>query len=308
MKKMMVLIMVLALLLTSGCAARAPESAVHESEVSYDEAFSPEAPAAAPSEEQAAGRAYVGVADVPDLMIVYTGVLDLVVKDTTTAQDEVAKIVEQAGGYVASSESYRYEEGWTRVSLTLRVPSEKFNDTMSALRDLAMEVSHDSVSSENVTQEYVDLDSRLRALEAKAERLEALMKEAEDTEAVLAVYQELSATQQEIEQVKGRMQYLERSAAMATITVSLTPDELAQPIEVAGWRPQGTVKKAVQALINTYQFLVEALIWIVILVIPVLAGIGLVVYGFVKALVWLLNRRKPRQPKMATPPSGTPQA
>ena len=76
---------------------------------------------------------------------------------------------------------------------------------------------------------------------------------------------------------------------------------------MAGWRPQGTVKRAVQALINTYQFLFDALIWIVLLVIPVLAGIGLVVYGIVKALAWLLNRRKPRQPKKVGPPSGTPQ-
>jgi hypothetical protein len=304
MKKIMVLIMVVVLLLTSGCAMRAPERAVNESEVSYDEVYSS---AEAPALEQEGGRASVAVADVPDLMIIYTGSLDLVVKDTQEAQDEVGKLVEQVGGYVASSESYRYEEGWTRVTLTLRVPSEKFTDAMSELRALAIEVSHDSVSSENVTQEYVDLDSRLRALEIKAERLEALMKEAEDTEAVLAVYQELSATQQEIEQVKGRMQYLERSAAMATITVSLTPDELAQPIEVAGWRPQGTVKRAVQALINTYQFLFDALIWIVLLVIPVLVGIGLVVYGIVKALTWLLNRRKPRQPKKVVPPAGTPQ-
>ena len=179
MKKIMVLTMVVVLLLTSGCAMRAPERAVNESEVSYDEAYSS---AEAPALEQEGGRASVAVADVPDLMIIYTGSLDLVVKDTQEAQDEVGKLVEQVGGYVASSESYRYEEGWTRVTLTLRVPSEKFNDAMSELRALALEVSHDSVSSENVTQEYVDLDSRLRALEIKAERLEALMKEAEDTD------------------------------------------------------------------------------------------------------------------------------
>jgi uncharacterized protein YceK len=304
MKKIMVLTMVVVLLLTSGCAMRAPERAANESEVSYDEAYSS---AEAPAQEQEGGRASVAVADVPDLMIIYTGSLDLVVKDTQEAQDEVGKLVEQVGGYVASSESYRYEEGWTRVTLTLRVPSEKFNDAMSELRALAIEVSHDSVSSENVTQSSCGPGFALAGFGDQGRAAGGVDEGGEDTEAVLAVYQELSATQQEIEQVKGRMQYLERSAAMATITVSLTPDELAQPIEVAGWRPQGTVKRAVQALINTYQFLFDALIWIVLLVIPVLAGIGLVVYGIVKALAWLLNRRKPRQPKKVGPPSGTPQ-
>ena len=162
--------------------------------------------------------------------------------------------------------------------MTLRVPAEKFHEVMAQLRKLALEVNHDSTSSEDVTQEYVDLESRLRALEDKAARLEELMQEAEDTEAVLAVYRELSATQQEIEQVKGRMQYLERSSAMATISVTLTPDELSRPVEVAGWRPQGTAKRAVEALLNTLKFLGNALIWIVIYVVPVLAVVGGVVY------------------------------
>ncbi len=228
-------------------------------------------------------------------MIVYSGNLSLVVADSENAYDQVLAITEGAGGYVADASSYAYSGGLRRMSLTLRVPAEAFNATMDAFRGLALEIPQDSINSEDVTQEYVDLGSRLTALEAKAARLEILMDQAEDTESVLAVYQELSQTQIDIEQTKGRMRYLERSSAMATITVELVPDELSQPVEVAGWRPQGTVKRAVEALITAFQFLVNALIWIVLLVIPVLAFIGLVIYGIIRLLGLIFGRGRRRK-------------
>ena len=253
--------------------------------------------AAAP--EPGAISANAAMADVVDRMIIYTGELSLVVKDTDAAQTEAIALAEDAGGYVSSANSYAYDQGLRRINVTLRIPAEAFNDTMAALRDLALEVTQDSVGSEDVTQEYVDLESRLKALEVKAERLEELMDEAEDTEAVLAVYEELSQTQMQIEETKGRMQYLERRSAMATITVYLTPDELSQPIEIVGWRPQGTVKRAVEALVETAQFLVEALIWIVLLVVPVLAFVAFVIFVLIRILRAIFGRGRRRSKKQA---------
>jgi len=232
--------------------------------------------------------------DITDRMIIRNGYLNLVVKDTLATQTEIGRLMDSVDGYIFSEDSYRYAEGLTQVEMSLRVPADRFDEAMAQLREMATEVTRDSVSSDDVTEEYVDLESRLRALEVKATKLEELMDRAEDTEAVLQVYQELSATQQEIEHVKGRMKYLERSAALATIDVSLTPDELAQPMEIAGWRPQGTLKQAVEALIHTAQFLVEALIWILIYIVPVLLVIGLCVWGALKLFKLLFRRRKPR--------------
>ncbi len=232
--------------------------------------------------------------DITDRMIIRNGYLNLVVKDTLATQTEIGRLMDSVDGYIFSEDSYRYAEGLTQVEMSLRVPADRFDEAMAQLREMATEVTRDSVSSDDVTEEYVDLESRLRALEVKATKLEELMDRAEDTEAVLQVYQELSATQQEIEHVKGRMKYLERSAALATIDVSLTPDELAQPVEIAGWRPQGTLKQAVEALIHTAQFLVEALIWILIYIVPVLLVIGLCVWGALKLFKLLFRRRKPR--------------
>lgn len=253
------------------------------------------------AEDTQGGR---GTAAIPEQrMIVYNGQLDLVVKDTVKTQEEIGTLVDELGGFVLSSESVQREEGLLRVDMTVRVPAESFNTAMARLREMAVEVTRERVSSEDVTQEYVDLASRLRALETKAEKLEEFMDEAEDTEAVLKIYRELSATQEEIEHVKGRKRYLERSSSLGTITISLTPDALTQPIEVAGWRPQGTAKRALQALIDTYQSLVDVLIWIVVFVVPVLFGIGLVIFLFVKLIQWIFFRQKKKKETSEAEPS-----
>ncbi len=284
MKKYWIWALVAAMLVMTGCGARVAEEAAVDKGIMPSTAPGSGASFSEVNQDAAAG-------DITP-MIVYNGSLELVVSDALQAQEDVQRVIEGVNGYVVSSESYRYEQGLITVNMRVRVPAEKFHEVMAQLRKLALEVNHDSTSSEDVTQEYVDLESKLRALEAKAARLEELMKEAEDTEAVLAVYRELSATQQEIEQVKGRMQYLERSSAMATISVTLTPDELSRPVEVAGWRPQGTAKRAVEALLNTLKFLGTALIWLVIYIVPVLAVVGGVVYLVRKGWSRLFGRRK----------------
>jgi len=291
--KMMVLFLMLALVF-SGCASRSAsdvampaEAPVMEEMVEYKTV----------SDEAGSGDSSAGAGDAMGLeqmpkMIIYNGEMALVVKDTTATQASITTLVESLEGYVSNASSYAYDGGLMRINLTLRVPADQFHNVMAELRTMAMEVTQESIGSQDVTQEYVDLESRLRALEAKADRLEELMEEAEDTEAVLAVYQELSSTQQEIEQTKGRMQYLERSAAMATIEVYLTPDELSQPVEIAGWRPAGVMKEAFEALIGAFQFLVNALIWIVILVVPVVIFLGLIFFVLIRVLRVVFKRRR----------------
>jgi hypothetical protein len=89
---------------------------------------------------------------------------------------------------------------------------------------------------------------------------------------------------------------------MATITVTLTPDELSQPIEVAGWRPGGVAKESFQALIKAFQWLINALIRIIILVLPVMLFIGGLLYLVIKVLGMIFGRRKRASKTPPTPP------
>lgn len=231
-------------------------------------------------------------------LIIRNASLSLTVPDTEAALDEINAMVDELGGYVVEANLYQFQEG-LRASIRLRIPAESLDVVLERVRGLATEVRSESISGHDVTEEYVDLQSRLRHLEATEERLLEFLDEAEDTEAALAVYEQLRQIEGEIEQIKGRIQYLEQSAAMATVSLDITPDELAQPIQVGGWYPQGTLRDAFQSLIHVLQFLVDATIVILVLVIPILVVIAVpivVLFLIVRAIV---RRRRARRTQPA---------
>ncbi len=256
----------------------------------------PQAGVAPPPAGEKAAYAGVDAAAVANVarterMVVRTASLDLVVPDTDKALAEIQAMARELGGYVVSVEAYQYQEG-RQAMVTFRVPSDALDTALERLRAMATTVRRESVSGQDVTDEYVDLESRLRHLQAKEKQLLEFLDQAEDTEAVLAVYEHLSQTQAEIEQVKGRMQYLQNQAALATVTVSLTPDVMAQPLETGGWNLPGTVRSAVEALLNVLEFFVKALIYIVIVVLPALILLALPIVGIVLLVRWLVRRQR----------------
>jgi len=235
--------------------------------------------------------AAVASATTTERLVIHTADLDLIVPDTEQAIEQIQDLAEELGGYVVSLNTYQYQEG-LQGSVTLRVPAESFDTALQRLKDMATTVRRESLSGQDVTEEYVDLESRLRHLRAKEEQLLEFLDRAEDTEAVLAVYEQLSYTQQEIEQVTGRMQYLENQAALATITVDLIPDALAQPLEVGGWNLPGTIRNAVETLLDVLEFSVKAVIYLVIVILPTLLIIALPIVGLVFLIRWLVRRRR----------------
>jgi hypothetical protein len=242
------------------------------------------AEAPAPAVDQAAFNAQ----DIPEeRLIIRTGNLDLVVEDTEAAMATIARMAEENGGWVVNSNVFQYDENAKTGDITIRVPASGFNSAIEALKGLAVEVTSESTTGQDVTEEYVDLSARLENLEATADRVRAFLDETRNVEEALAVNQELSRLEGEIEAMKGRLQYLSQSAAFSTITVRLTPDVLAQPIEVGGWRPEGVVRDAILALVNTLQVIATTLIWLAIYVLPVLLIIGIP--------LWLLFRLVRRQ-------------
>lgn len=229
-----------------------------------------------------------GAADqaVQSRLIIRTADLTIVVQDTQAQMDALAKLAEELGGFVVSSSASRVGDDALQGTVTLRVDAARFDEAMNRIRALAVEVRSESVRGEDVTAEYVDLDARLKNLEATEAQLQKILEQATTTEDVLAVYRELTEIRGQIEQIKGRMKYLSQSAALATISVTLIPDVLAQPIQVGGWRLEGVVKQAFEALIATLQGLASLLVWLVIVVLPVLLILALPIV----LIIWLIRR------------------
>ncbi len=280
-----------------GCAARLTPTPAPSQPLMGAPAPAPRALLPAPAEEKGAypvsgaDAAAAAAVATTERMVVRTASLDLIVPDTDKALNDIQALARELGGYVVSVEAYQYQEG-RQATVTFRVPAETLDTALDRLRAMATTVRRESVSGQDVTDQYVDLQSRLRHLEAKEKQLLEFLDRAEDTEAVLAVYEHLSQTQAEIEQVKGQMQYLENQTALATITVNLTPDAMAQPLDTGGWNLPATVRNAVEALLNVLEFFVKALIYVVIVVLPALILIALPIFGIFLLVRWLVRRRR----------------
>jgi hypothetical protein len=190
-------------------------------------------------------------------LIIRNGNIDIVVEDTEMSLTQIGRLATRLGGWTVMSELRQFCKNVKSGTITLRIPAEAYDEMVNEVKEMALEVTYETSSSQDVTDEFVDLNSRLTNLEATAERVRAFLDEAETVEEALSVNQELSRLESDIEVIKGRMQFLSQSAAYSTLTISLTPDIIAQPIEVAGWRPEGTAKNAVEALVSTLQTLAD---------------------------------------------------
>jgi hypothetical protein len=205
-------------------------------------------------------------------MIVRSAELRVIVSDTSKAVAEATRSVEAVGGYVAGSQIWREGE-LLRARLTLRVPSDKLAPALAQLRAIAKRVENETVTSEDVSEEFVDLEARVRNLEATEEELRQLLVVARQNSRkasdVLEVHTQLTQIRGEIEQAKGRMRFLSQVAAMSSIAMELTPDALAQPVVEPGWQPLVVAKDALRTLLHAGQALANVAIWLLIFGLPV---------------------------------------
>jgi hypothetical protein len=226
-------------------------------------------------------------------LIIRNADLAIVVDDTVEALETIEALVAETGGWVVNSNVWEYS-GVKRGNITVRVPADELDPFLDEIHSLANEVTNESISGQDVTEEYVDLEAQLTNLEATADRVRGFLDEARDVEEALAVNVELSRLEGEIERITGRMQYLERSARFSSVSIDITPDALAQPVTIGRWQPQGTALSAIQALVKALQWLVDALIVVVLLVLPLLLVTLGPVYLFIR---FLRQRRRKRSPE-----------
>lgn len=292
MKKTLI-VLLLAIFVLSGCASAKQESAsvmempAAEPQYSRDEYTYEEAPA----EKEGYGTGNVEASAV-ERLVIKNAYLSIAVADPTESLDEIAKMAESMGGFVVSSNVYQVSlSSGVRVpqgTIQIRVPAERLDEAMQKIKAMVVDAENgvisESVSGQDVTSDYVDSKSRLRNLEAAEAQLIELLDSAPDLQYTLEIFRELTSIRSEIEVLKGHIQYLEESAALSSISVDLKAEETIQPIEIAGWKPKGIAKNALEALIRAYQGIGSALIWIVIYILPVLLPIALVVFLIVRAI------------------------
>ncbi|MBI1854954.1 MAG: DUF4349 domain-containing protein [Chloroflexi bacterium] len=238
-------------------------------------------------------------APVTDRLVIQNADLTIVVNDVNGRAKAIQDMAKQMGGFVVSvniGQTYANDGAQVpQAQVVVRVPADKLDAALEQVKKDAVDVQNETRSGQDVTSQYVDLKSQLTAKQAAEAQLLKIMEGATKTEDVLAVYAQLQQIQSDIQVLKGQIKYYEESAALSAISVNIVAEETIKPLVVAGWKPQGVARDAIQNLIYFWQGFIDWLIGFALYTLPVLITIGIPLYLLFLLVRWIF--RKVRQPK-----------
>ena len=226
-------------------------------------------------------------------MVIFNAELNLRVKNFAKARDSLEKKAKMYNGYIVHSNSNRYDGEQQSGTMTFRIPQEHFHSFLNDAEGLSVQVNSREVSGQDVTEEYVDLGSRLKSKRAVESRLLDFMNKAGKTEDLLKISSDLAEVQEEIEQISGRIKFLENQTALSTVTIMLEENAVAVPkIENENLNTWQKVKKQFADNINILLSLGSGLIVFLVGNLPILLLVALVI-GVIVYLV-KKNTGRPR--------------
>ena len=302
MKRLFVLVVAVMLFVFLSCSKEAvmEERSAPAAAPARDAAPAPQAAAPASGQPQAAPANIPAENRAPAVArkLIRTVDLRVEVKNTEQTAAKVQALVVSLGGFVSSANGQRQGD-LMQYSITLRVPRERFDEALAAVKALAVRVDREHQQVEDVTDQYIDLDARMRTLEATEAELRALLAESRQrgrkvTE-IMEVYRELVEIRSQIEQIRTQLNSFDKLAALSTLNLELVATEAARPVSGEAWHPSDTVRSSVRSLVTFLKGLVDLLIWVVIVLVPFVLIVGGLVWGLI--LIWRrLKRRQADNP------------
>lgn len=210
---------------------------------------------------------------------IVTGQLSIVAEDPIAAGRSAAETVTTAGGRIDNrTESPETDDTTASSSLTERIPADELDATVDAIRNLG-EVTSLSVTRDDVTMQYQDLDARISALQASVDRLRALIAAASNTADLIEAESALSSRQGELDSLVSQKNYLADQIDLSTLTIDFASEKGVDPAApsnfwdavVSGWHSLTAAVGGGVLLIGA------ALPWLAVLV-----AIAAAVYGLVR--------------------------
>lgn len=213
--------------------------------------------------------------NTPNLQIIKTGTLTLQVDGLDAALANATQKIASLGGYTGGSQ--RQGDGdKASASVTYRIPAQRWDDALVALRGLATKVLGEQTQSEDVTTKIVDLGARITNLQATEQALQGIMLKATKISDILAVQAQLTETRGQIEQATAERKHLAEQATFSTLTVTYALKEQAVVATTRKFDPATEVDRASANLVDVFQSLATAGIWFGIVWLPILIGLGLI--------------------------------
>jgi hypothetical protein len=229
-------------------------------------------------------------------MIIYKAVLSIKVDKAGEASDKLRELADKNAGWVSGMDEHVDDAGNTRVTMEIRIPSGRFNDVMRGVAAYG-KVDSESITTENVTDQWVDQGAHLEVLELRKQQLETLLKRAQSTEEIDKRQGEINAVQDEITRTQRILANLQDQVALSTISVTFYEKGLAPIGKLEPYSAKNIVIRAWYALVAVARVLFVILMWIA------LPGAVL----WLPLVIWALWRRAhPKRSPLppAPPPTG----
>ncbi|HVQ38666.1 MAG TPA: DUF4349 domain-containing protein [Pyrinomonadaceae bacterium] len=250
-------------------------------------------------------------AEAMDRKILRNAELTLEVGTPAEVQRKITSIAESLGGFVVTSESKLRQVGDSKqeleVNLVIRVPATQFGAAMDQIRSTGTRVLQEKVTGEDVTEEFIDLEARIKTQQALELQFLEIMKQASKVPDALEVQRQIAEVRTTIERLEGRKRFLENRASLSTINVTLqSPNAIVVNTSGFGRNIRQAVADAVEIAIAIVLFLIR----FVIVMIPVFLLIILPGW-FLARFVFRRVRKRPSNvgsPKPADPASDSPPA
>ena len=231
-------------------------------------------------------------AEAADRKIIRNADITIEVSSTTEAQHSVTSIAEARGGFVVTSEAIQRKstdpaQRTTDFKLVVRVPANQFGVALDEIKKLATNIPEEKATGQDVTEEFIDLEARVKTQKALEIQFLEIMKQAKEIEDALEVQRQIAEVRTEIEQLEGRKRFLENRSSLATITVNVQA-----PKPVIATTPTGFGHSLREAISDSVELASEMLLFFIRFMI-----VGFPVFLFVGApsvlvLRYLLRRAK----------------
>ena len=229
-------------------------------------------------------------AEAADRKIIRNASLTMEVNSTSDIQHKVTSIAESHFGFVVTSEAKQRENAdpakrTLDIKLVVRVPSERFGSALDQIRGLANTLREENVTGQDVTEEFIDLEARLKTQRALELQFLEIMKQARKVEDALEVQRQIADVRTDIEKLEGRKRFLENRATLSTIVVNLEAPKAIVPVTTTtgfGRSLQEAVVEGVDFGSGILLFLVRFVIIMIPVTLFLLLPVGLFVRYFVR--------------------------
>lgn len=291
MSRLNIILVFIAIIFLAGCSAQDEEKAAVTESMKNVEYSNDIGEAEDSSKEESITEAEESTTNptISQRKIIHKANISANVKELTVAQEKITEKVSKYNGYIVESNNFQESDSRSHGRMVVRVPEEHFETFLSEAEGQVTKVLERNITGEDVTEQYVDLESRLKSKRAVEARLLVFMESAEKTEDLLKISADLAKVQEEIEVIVGKIKYLDNQTSFSTIELNFYEDRVIVPSienkELNTW--EKTKKQFVQS-VNALLMIGSGIIVFLLGNLPVLLVIGIVSF----LSIWFIRKRR----------------